>query len=247
MPDRPAPPGPLAAILVVLLVLYVQGVIGGLFGFFLAFGAFFEAGFRGAAGPEDLQGLLGRATIYVVAPSAAASGVVALAVLRRLLPDGLAPIGWRLPTPPAALAAAAAGLACGLAYVGLLLAVQPDVEPASMGTMARAATAGGGQRIAWAVTALLVAPPVEELLFRGVLFAGLERRWGVTAAAVVTALGFLLTHVGEAGSIATAWFGLTALTVAVTLVRIRTGSLAACLATHVAYNLVIVSLVFAAG
>ena len=46
---------------------------------------------------------------------------------------------------------------------------------------------------------VVLTPVAEELLFRGVLFQGLARRWGVRAAAIVSSTLFGLAHVESAG------------------------------------------------
>ncbi len=45
-----------------------------------------------------------------------------------------------------------------------------------------------------AISSVVVAPIIEELLFRGVLFAGLAKRWPVWLAAVVSSLAFAVLH-----------------------------------------------------
>ncbi len=55
--------------------------------------------------------------------------------------------------------------------------------------------AGPGEWFALAAVAVLLAPALEELLFRGLLLAAVKRRLGVRAAVVGTALLFALIHV----------------------------------------------------
>ncbi len=45
-----------------------------------------------------------------------------------------------------------------------------------------------------AISSVVIAPIIEELLFRGILFAGLARRWPVWLAAVLSSLAFALLH-----------------------------------------------------
>lgn len=45
-----------------------------------------------------------------------------------------------------------------------------------------------------AVSSVMVAPVIEELLFRGILFAGLAKRWPIWLAAVVSSLAFAFLH-----------------------------------------------------
>ncbi len=48
---------------------------------------------------------------------------------------------------------------------------------------------------------VLVAPPVEEVFFRGFIFGGLRERWGPVLAAVASGALFGLAHIGNPGTI----------------------------------------------
>lgn len=54
--------------------------------------------------------------------------------------------------------------------------------------------AGPGEWAALATVAILLAPVLEELLFRGLLLAAVKRRFGIRTAVVSTALLFALIH-----------------------------------------------------
>lgn len=84
--------------------------------------------------------------------------------------------------------------------------------------------------------AIIVAPLVEETLFRGYLYPLLARSFGVTPAILVTGLLFGAMHGEQLG-----WsLGLVAVLVTVgilfTLVRARTGSVYASYLMHLGYN-----------
>ncbi len=103
--------------------------------------------------------------------------------------------------------------------------------------------------ILFAVYAMLVAPAVEELFFRGLLFRSLRRRHGVWIAALGSAIPFGLVHyVGGAWTSAVA----LQLTMVVTgiglaLVHERRGNLLANMASHAAFNTVAVVWILALG
>lgn len=238
--------GPLAAVLLIGLVLYVQAVIGGV----LSVAAGFVWALLELSGssdmPSDIEAWFSAHAIFFALPAAVLSAPVGWLVLRRVLPGGLADIGWRRPSGLHLAAAASAGLLAGATYLVVFLVTRPAVEADSLGTMATAAASGGLHRHVWAILALLVAPLLEEFLFRGVLFTALRDRWGVAVAAVGSGLLFLVSHIAEA-TIWQAWVGLGAATLALTLIRIRSDSVAASWVTHAAYNAVIVALVYSAG
>jgi membrane protease YdiL (CAAX protease family) len=86
------------------------------------------------------------------------------------------------------------------------------------------------------VFAVLVAPIVEELLFRGLLYPVLNRSLGVPAALVLTSIGFALLH---ASQLALAWAPLLTLFLVgmvLTLVRARYQSVLASTLVHMTYN-----------
>lgn len=132
-------------------------------------------------------------------------------------------------------AAAILGLALSLLYVVVLSRL--DVEPSRpWGPLVEAASRPGWQRDLWSVIAICLAPPIEEFLFRGVLFQGLADAWGpMTSAATVTVL-FSLFHLPETISY---WPAIIAITIMATIamtVRIRTRALGPAVALHAAYN-----------
>jgi uncharacterized protein len=102
---------------------------------------------------------------------------------------------------------------------------------------------------AWALSlfGVTMAPLLEELFFRGLLYPVLVRRLGIGMAVIFTAAGFGLIHAPQLGR---AWapvlvvflVGLT-----LTITRALTKSVAASLLIHVAYNGTISVLLFAAS
>lgn len=85
------------------------------------------------------------------------------------------------------------------------------------------------------VSACLVAPIGEELLYRGVLFQGLSNRLGNLAAAILSALMFTIVHFyGLYGTISVGILG-----VALALIYQSTRSLKAVIAFHAIYNLTV--------
>lgn len=100
------------------------------------------------------------------------------------------------------------------------------------------------------VTAVLLAPFGEELLFRGVLFQGLRERWGFWTAAFGSAVLFTLAHLGDAsGALADAIIvaGILPLGLVFAALMERRGSLLACVVAHAVYNLGGVALLVGTG
>jgi len=105
---------------------------------------------------------------------------------------------------------------------------------------------GGWTLAVWAVLAVVVAPPVEEFVFRGVLLAGLSSRMRAPVAAFVVTLVFALGHVAEAIHYWPAWVGIIGLGIATAWSRLRSGTLLPAVALHASYNGCIVATTFAA-
>lgn len=95
---------------------------------------------------------------------------------------------------------------------------------------------GYSVRLMLGALAVLSAPLVEEVVYRGVLYAGVERDLGKTAGVVVVTFLFALVHAFQYwGSIA-ALTAIITLSLALTLLRALTGKLAPCVVAHLVYN-----------
>lgn len=102
----------------------------------------------------------------------------------------------------------------------------------------------GWPRHGWALLALLLAPLVEEFVFRGVLYSGLAQTWGVAGAGLFVTLVFVAQHLPEVGGYWPALLSIIALGTAAVLLRIRTQSLFPAMLLHASYNLVVVVMVY---
>lgn len=105
-------------------------------------------------------------------------------------------------------------------------------------------TAGAYMMTVFGVT---FAPLVEELFFRGFMYAALARRLGMMAAVLITAALFAFIHTSQ---LANAWAPLLLLFfvgVVLTAVRARTGSVATTFLVHVGYNGTLFTLLYVAS
>jgi len=85
-------------------------------------------------------------------------------------------------------------------------------------------------------TVAVVAPVAEELFFRGFLYGSLRTRLGVVSAAAITVIAFVLPHLPQVWG---AWGALAALlvtSVALTLLRVVTGSTVVPAIVHLTHN-----------
>lgn len=87
-----------------------------------------------------------------------------------------------------------------------------------------------------AFLATFTAPLVEEVVYRGVLYSAFQRSIGVPTAVLITTFLFALVHVPQYwGSLGTI-FLICMLSLALTLIRVRTKNLLPCIALHTVFN-----------
>lgn len=91
---------------------------------------------------------------------------------------------------------------------------------------------------AWILTffGLLIAPPAEELFFRGLLFPALQQKLGLWWGVLLTALAFAALHATQYGFYWSPLLAIFIVGVVLTLIRAKANSLAASVIAHVAYN-----------
>jgi membrane protease YdiL (CAAX protease family) len=136
-----------------------------------------------------------------------------------------------------------AGAALALFILPVMGLVADPSEPPDL--MTQLAGSSSAALRAWILSAVLLAPPIEELMFRGVLFGGLTETWNIRAAAVISGATFWLMHGPEfVHWPAAAAIGL--LTILATWLRVRSRSLGPAIGAHFGYNLVLSTVVWLA-
>ncbi len=97
---------------------------------------------------------------------------------------------------------------------------------------------GTAVRVLIAALAVLTAPLVEEVVYRGVLYTGIENVWGKIAGIALVTFLFALVHVPQYWGSYAAITAIVSLSLVLTLLRAATGKLLPCVATHLVYNAV---------
>lgn len=95
---------------------------------------------------------------------------------------------------------------------------------------------GASIRYLVAALAVLTAPFVEELVYRGLLYSAIDRTRGRVAGIVVVSILFALVHVPQYWGSVAAITAIMTLSLVLTLLRSYTGHLLPCVATHLVYN-----------
>jgi membrane protease YdiL (CAAX protease family) len=179
------------------------------------------------------------------AAAVALGGVVVYALTKRAArrePGLFRAIGWTGATPRMRIAAALLGLAIGMAVL-LMFAMFPPPPDFQGGRIAAALREGGWMLLAWSVLAVAIAPPVEELLFRGVMWTGLSRSWNPWLAAIVVTLVFVALHLPDTVGYPLALAGIGAMGLTALAMRVLSGSIVPPMFLHAAYNAMIVAAV----
>lgn len=201
-----------------------------------------RVGLRGGVvrDPATLEQLLRAIEIPSFVGGTTIAGVILLLLVRRL-PGVLFTdrsregIGWALGTNRAISVGAISGAMLGIGYLiaSSLIPPPPDF-PNNL--FAHSATWTTQEVVLVCATVVLIAPPLEELLFRGVLFSGVARRWGYLAGGIVSTSLFVLVHWSQTSAYWPALLAITLLGISTIALRIRTSALGPSVALHVAYN-----------
>jgi membrane protease YdiL (CAAX protease family) len=219
---------------------FMQLVTGFVVGFFVAIRSTTYAGAQAASSasvvPTTIAGVI-------------LGGLLAFRMSKRTFPHSrdelYRAIGWSSASGLQIVSSALVGVALSGLYLFVAFVVFPPKAQQSWNVFHDAIVAGGWQRHGWAFLALLLAPIVEEFMFRGVLFAGLSRSWPLPAAGLVTTILFVLGHGVSLHPYWPSILVITALAVAALRARIVTKSLAPCISMHAAYNLGMVVAIYA--
>jgi uncharacterized protein len=102
-------------------------------------------------------------------------------------------------------------------------------------------------RISIGFVAIVGAPFVEELVYRGILYSGLYKDFGRNVAILGVSALFLLVHIPQYWGAWGAILGIGFLSIVLTLVRAYSGSLLPSFVIHLIFNSVQVSLIIAQG
>jgi membrane protease YdiL (CAAX protease family) len=146
---------------------------------------------------------------------------------------------WKIGPPKFMLLGLSVGVLIAVSYLFLspLMSTPPDEN--AIGPFAKMATTPGLQQMLALFIALILAPPVEELLFRGVMFGGFCRSFGATWAAILTTSLFVASHVTEAIHFWPAFLFIALMAVAALWLRLHTKAIGPSIALHLSYNLII--------
>ena len=226
------------ALAIFLAYLACQLVVGAGIGFVYGFWSVAS----GAGFPEEIPGvwLLAGGALGVIA-----GGVMVLRMTRHTLNRSgadFASLGWRGAKRKEVVAAAVVGIALSISVLPGVTAIFPPPSEDAVSPLAEAASDSAAAQLVLTILALLLAPPIEEFLFRGVMLSGFTRSWGRLVAGVAVTGLFTLAHLAEMTGYLPALIVIAIVGAAALLVRLRSGSLAPAIVLHGAYNLTLVTI-----
>ena len=145
-------------------------------------------------------------------------------------------IAWR-PAPARAYAMAAL---LALAIVALVIVmyhlVPPDITKLQNLPMAKLFSVTGPALLLPILIATFLAPVLEEIIFRGIAFAGLAARLGAAWAAVISVVVFILVHAPQKIYYLPGFLDVGLVALAAVLLRLRYRSIRPGILLHILYN-----------
>jgi hypothetical protein len=95
---------------------------------------------------------------------------------------------------------------------------------------------GMAVRVMVAVLAVVTAPLIEEIVYRGIVYSGIEGLMGKAAGVTAVTVLFALVHVPQYWGSVAAITAIVSLSLVLTLLRAWTGKLLPCVVMHLVYN-----------
>jgi CAAX protease family protein len=127
--------------------------------------------------------------------------------------------------------------AIGLALLMIGLAVAAEhTLPHKETDLEKFLKMGASVRIMVAALAVVTAPLIEEIVYRGVIYSTVEGLMGKVAAVTFVTMLFALVHAPQYWGSAAALTSILSLSFVLTLLRAWTGKLLPCFATHLVFN-----------
>ena len=148
-----------------------------------------------------------------------------------------AAFGLRVASLRAIAFAAAVGCSIAICVGFVLFTWLPPTNLKNLGPLVAALRVDGVWRQIAGLCMVVVAPILEEIMFRGAFFTGLARSWHVIAAGAATTTVFALLHIYGIPMYWPTLFAVALLGAAAQTARISSGSLWPAMALHFAYNL----------
>ena len=194
---------------------------------------------------RELQAYIAKFNPSIVLIATMATGVVSVVLAKMWMRnDELTWLRRGEHTRRDAVIAAIAGALLAIAYLYVAVRLLPPAAGTKGGPLAEIARQGGSGRAIWAIIAIVLAPPIEEFLFRGVLLQGFARSWGMPIGGLIVAIIFTAMHISEIVHYWPAAAAILALALCTFFARLVARSIMPAIVLHLCYNLIIVIAVY---
>ncbi len=137
------------------------------------------------------------------------------------------------------------GVGGGILYTFLTLYVVPPPEDLPEPLVEAMLASPFLLQIGWVFLIAGALPVMEEVLFRGVLYAGFTQSWGLTIGSVLTLAVFVAIHLPKVHQYWPSVLSVVILGSFLLWIRIKTSSLAPGMIFHMSYNVVLLGVAFA--
>jgi len=225
-------------------------VVGGVVGFY--FGVMHAV--HRAHGPlaQDIARAAPKMLLWGVVFAMLGGGLTMVAAARAMLREPLkdrSAVGaaWVGGSPRDCAEGLAVGILAGLGAVAVILVCNALGIHGEPGLFSKLLGQGGLRLASLLATLVIVAPVFEELLFRGVLYAGLRASSGALRAGALTTGIFVLLHFSELINFPPAMLCLGGLGALTLWIRLRRAAIGPAIGVHMGYNLVVVGAALTAG
>lgn len=189
--------------------------------------------------------------LYSMLPVFLLSGLPVMSITRSRAADVIhdgspTGVGWRASTTAALLGSLFVGALFAFACLFLYGTVFKEMKPDGGSPIAQMANTGALARILLGIMIVLVAPLIEEVVFRGVMLAGFARSFGLPVAIVLCSALFVAAHMPELIRYPPGTIGIGGLALLAMWLRLQTKSVFPAMAVHAGYNGFLMSLMFLA-
>jgi len=200
---------------------------------------------------EETRQWLGPIILYSMLPVFLVSGLPVMAITRSKAADAIrdgspSGVGWLPSTPLTLLGALLLGALFAFGCLFLYGTVFTDVRPDAGSSIAEMANTGTLARLLLGVMVIVVAPLIEETIFRGVMLAGLTRSFGLPLSIFICTSLFVAGHIAELMRYPPGTIGIAGLALLAMWLRLKTKSVFPAMALHAGYNGLLVTLMFLA-
>lgn len=188
-------------------------------------------------------------TVFIMILGALVSFVVVFELMKPYFPGSIklgayAPLGWVGCSATWCWGAAGFGVLLSLFYSLIMVSNFPPSDGYTPGSVSSALNTMGWVKLSIAFSVIVLAPIVEEFLYRGVLYTGFAKSFGKIISGFLVTILFVSMHLTQYGDYWVALLAIASVSVATLIVRELKGSLVPAIFLHSGANFASVVLTY---